>query len=108
MNKRGPKAYREEFRREAIRLTESRPITEVARELGVHPETLRVAPSGASTWRRGGGGGRMAPSVQPLQASSGAIELAPEDPVGTAGCVGAHVAHIRQSLNRAAGRERLD
>ena len=45
MKKRGPKAYSEEFRREAIRLTESRLITQVARELGVHSETLRG-------WRR--------------------------------------------------------
>jgi len=45
MKKRGPKAYSEEFRREAIRLTESRPITQVARELGIHSETLRG-------WRR--------------------------------------------------------
>ena len=45
MKKRGPKAYSEEFRREAIRLTESRLITQVARELGIHSETLRG-------WRR--------------------------------------------------------
>jgi len=45
MKKRGPKAYSEEFRREAVRLTEARPVTQVARELGIHPETLRG-------WRR--------------------------------------------------------
>ena len=35
--------YSEEFRREAVRLTESspRPLTQIARELGVHAETLR-------------------------------------------------------------------
>jgi transposase len=43
--KRGPKAYSEDFRREAIRATETRPVTRVARELGIHPETLRG-------WRR--------------------------------------------------------
>ena len=45
MKKRGPKAYNEEFRREALRLAEARPVTQVARELGIHPETLRG-------WRR--------------------------------------------------------
>ena len=45
MKKRGPKAYSDDFRREAVRLTESRPVTQVARELGIHPETLRG-------WRR--------------------------------------------------------
>jgi len=43
--KRGPKAFSEEFRREALRLAETRPVTQVARELGMHPETLRG-------WRR--------------------------------------------------------
>ncbi len=46
MKKRGRKAYSEDFRREAVRLTEARPVTQVARELGIHPETLRG-------WRRG-------------------------------------------------------
>ncbi|HKO20350.1 MAG TPA: transposase [Acidobacteriaceae bacterium] len=45
MKKAGRRTYTEEFRREAIRLTESRPVTQVARELGIHPETL-------SGWRR--------------------------------------------------------
>lgn len=45
MRKRGPKAFSEEFRREALRLAETRPVTQVARELGMHPETLRG-------WRR--------------------------------------------------------
>ena len=45
MKKRGPKAFSEEFRREAVRLSETRPVTQVARELGMHPETLRG-------WRR--------------------------------------------------------
>jgi transposase len=45
MSKRGPKAFSEEFRREAVRLAETRPVAQVARELGVHPETLRG-------WRR--------------------------------------------------------
>jgi transposase len=44
---RGPKGYSEEFRREAVRLTESgsRPMSQIARELGIHLETLRG-------WRR--------------------------------------------------------
>lgn len=45
MKKRGPKAFSEDFRREAVRLAETRPVTQVARELGLHPETLRG-------WRR--------------------------------------------------------
>jgi transposase len=41
------KRFDEEFRREAVRLVEAgdRPIKQVARELGVHVETLR-------SWRR--------------------------------------------------------
>lgn len=45
MSKRGPKAFSEDFRREAVRLAETRPATQVARELGIHVETLR-------SWRR--------------------------------------------------------
>lgn len=47
MKKRGPRGFDEEFRREAVRLAESgtMPIAEVARQLGVHQETLRG-------WRR--------------------------------------------------------
>ena len=47
MKKRGPRGFDEEFRREAVRLAESgtMPIAQVARELGVHLETLR-------NWRR--------------------------------------------------------
>lgn len=47
MTKRGPKAYSEEFRREAVRLAEAgtKPLTQIARELGIHLETLRG-------WRR--------------------------------------------------------
>jgi transposase len=61
MKKRGPKAYSEEFRREAVRLTESRPITQIARELGIHPETLRgwrrvLRARGDVTETAGGGG----------------------------------------------------
>lgn len=50
MTKRGPKEYSEEFRREAVRLAEAgtKPLTQIARELGIHLETLRgVAPAGA-------------------------------------------------------------
>ena len=41
--KRGKMAYTDEFRREAVRLVEERKgeVTEIARELGVHPESLR-------------------------------------------------------------------
>jgi len=46
MTKRGRKGFSEEFRREALRLAEIRPVAQVARELGMHPETLRA-------WQRG-------------------------------------------------------
>lgn len=41
------KTYDEEFRREAVRLAEAgvKPLTQIARELGIHLETLRG-------WRR--------------------------------------------------------
>jgi transposase len=41
--KRGKTAYSDEFRREAVRLVEERKgeVAEIARELGVHPESLR-------------------------------------------------------------------
>lgn len=47
MKKRERRGFDEEFRREAVRLAESgtMPIAEVARQLGVHVETLRQ-------WRR--------------------------------------------------------
>lgn len=45
--KRKQRAFSEEFRREAVRLAESgaKPLTQIARELGIHLETLRG-------WRR--------------------------------------------------------
>ena len=66
MSKRGPKAFSEEFRREAVRLAETRPVTQVARELGVHPETLRG-------WRRvararGAGAGATPSTVPEMEA----------------------------------------
>ncbi len=47
MKKRERRGFDEQFRREAVRLAESgtMPIAEVARQLGVHQETLR-------NWRR--------------------------------------------------------
>lgn len=47
MKKRGPKAYSEEYRQEALRLVEAgtKPLAQIARELGIHLETLR-------NWRR--------------------------------------------------------
>lgn len=47
MKKRGRRGFDEQFRREAVRLAEegTMPIAEVARQLGVHLETLR-------NWRR--------------------------------------------------------
>ena len=47
MKKRGPKAYSEEFRQQALRLVEAgdKPLAQLARERGVHMETLR-------SWKR--------------------------------------------------------
>ena len=41
--RRGRTAYTDEFRREAVRLVEAEPgrLAQIARELDVHPETLR-------------------------------------------------------------------
>jgi transposase len=63
MRKRGGRRFDDEFRREAVRLAESGtvPISQVARELGVHLETLR-------NWRRkarAAGAGAEAPSTVP-------------------------------------------
>ena len=60
--KRGPTAYTEEFRREAVRLVERQPteLPQIARDLGVHPETLR------SWWQRVQRDGD-APIVRPAQ-----------------------------------------
>lgn len=46
--RRGRTAYTEEFRREAVRLVEAEPtrLAQIARELDVHPDSLR------SWWRR--------------------------------------------------------
>jgi transposase len=44
MRRRGRKGYSEEFRREAIRLvdSETKPVAQIARDLGINPETLRI------------------------------------------------------------------
>jgi transposase len=45
MRRRGRKGYSEEFRREAVRLADSeasKPLSQIARELGINPETLRI------------------------------------------------------------------
>jgi transposase len=67
MKKRGPKAFSEEFRREAVRLAETRPATQVARELGVHPETLRGWRRAARA-RRDAEGGRPPATVPEMEA----------------------------------------
>ena len=62
MERRGPRAYSEDFRREAVRLAESgtKPLAQLARELGIHLETLRG-------WRRRARahGGSETPSAVP-------------------------------------------
>ena len=47
MRKRGPKAYNDEFRQEALRMVEAggKSVAQIARELGINIETLR-------NWRR--------------------------------------------------------
>jgi transposase len=65
MKKRGRRGFDEQFRREAVRLAESgtMPIAEVARQLGVHLETLR-------NWRRkarDAGGGESVTTVPSLE-----------------------------------------
>jgi transposase len=44
VKKRGPSAYTDDFRRSAVELVETGKgeIAELARQLGVHPETLRI------------------------------------------------------------------
>ena len=44
MGKRGPNAYSDEFRREAVQLVakDPRAIAQVARDLGIHRDTLRI------------------------------------------------------------------
>ena len=60
--KRGRTAYTEEFRREAVRLVEAQPteLTQIARDLGVHPVTLRI-------WVRQVQHNREGPIVRPAQ-----------------------------------------
>ena len=61
--KRGRTAYTEEFRREAVRLIERdrSQLTQIARDLDVHPETLR------SWCRRAEAQGGAGPIVSPTQ-----------------------------------------
>ena len=60
--KRGRTAYTEEFRREAVRLVERDPsqLAQVARELDVHPQSLRV-------WWRRAQADRDGPIVSPTR-----------------------------------------
>ena len=63
--KRGRTAYTEEFRREAVRLVEreASELAQVARDLGVHPETLRA-------WWRRAQADRDGPIVPPTRVLS--------------------------------------
>jgi transposase-like protein len=74
MKKRGPRAYSEEFRREAVRLADSgtKPLAQIARELGIHLETLR-------SWRRQArvNGAVDAPATVPSLDSSAARSSRP-------------------------------
>jgi transposase len=63
--KRGRGAYTDEFRREAVRLIESNPgqLPQIARDLEVNPETLRI-------WCRRAQGQRDGPAVTPTRVLS--------------------------------------
>jgi len=63
--RRGRSAYTEEFRREAVRLVEAQPteLTQIARDLDVHPVTLRI-------WYRQVQHNREGPVVRPAQVVS--------------------------------------
>lgn len=65
MGNRGTRAFSEEFRREALRLIEAgeKPVAQLARELGVHHETLRG-------WRR-----RAHATGEPTAAAGTAYQL---------------------------------
>jgi transposase len=64
--KRGRTAYTEEFRREAVRLVERDPsqLPQVARDLGVHPETLHAW---LQRTRANGAANRDGPIVAPAR-----------------------------------------
>lgn len=61
--RRGRTAYTEDFRREAVRLVDSQPnaLAQIARELDVNPETLRI-------WYRRAHAAAGAPMVPPAHA----------------------------------------
>jgi transposase len=63
--RRGRTAYTEEFRREAVRLVEADvdQLPQIARDLGVHPVTLRI-------WWRHVQANREGPIVRPAQVVS--------------------------------------
>ena len=63
--KRGRTAYTDEFRREAVRLVEANPdqLVDIARGLGVTPESLR-------NWRRRAQANADGPIVRPAQVLS--------------------------------------
>lgn len=69
MPRRGRKGYSEDFRREAIRLVDSdtKPIAQIARELGINPETLRI-------WHQQAHGLRAQPEpAERVRASGGVV-----------------------------------
>ncbi len=66
MRKQNRRGFDEQFRREAVRLAESgtMPIAEVARQLGVHSETLRNWRRQARATGSAGGGDGTVPSLE--------------------------------------------
>ena len=71
--KRGRRAYTDEFRREAVRLVEANPdqLVDIARDLGVTPESLR-------NWRRRAQADRDGPIV-PAVAPTRVLSLEEEN-----------------------------
>ena len=67
--KRGPSAYTEQFRREAVRLVEAEPnaLYQIARDLDVHPDTLRSWWERVRLQRDQTGDGASGPIVSPAR-----------------------------------------
>ena len=77
MPRKGRRGYSEDFRREAVRLVDAdtKPIAQIARELGINPETLRI-------WHQQAHGLRPEPDPKPVEtvrSSRGAVASLEEE-----------------------------